>query len=153
MKYDRTKDDHAIISDNLRAQILDAGFVTGSKVFGGFNPFKSDIDVCLPPIDGMRFKDLMHEGWFWHEYADFDEFKNLYMKTSKGEVLNVLFFNDRNDWLEWKTTTGQFLKIIGASKLISKAVAEKKEARVTLFEAIRLTLFGHHAKKDVDPPF
>jgi len=145
MKYDPKLDKRPPLPDRIYNKIMQHGFITGSKVLGGWIPGKSDIDICLPPIEGFGFGELLDYGWYTAEYSNHNEFRNMYFKTKNGDILNILCFYNREDWLEWRVVTNQFLRMIQASNKLKEAI-QKKDARIKFFETLRFCFYGYTYK-------
>jgi len=145
MEYNRELDKKPPLPNNIYNKLMEHGFITGSKVFGGWDAQKSDIDLCLPPVKELLFDNIFDLGWYDAGYSNHTEFRNAYFKLSDGNVLNVLFFYNRNDWLEWRVVTNQFIRMIQVSNKLRTAVLVKK-ARTEFFESLRQVFYGYRYK-------
>lgn len=120
--------------------LLKYGFMTGSKVLGGYNPDISDIDICIeagasPLINFDRLLSL-RLGYYPHDYADKETFTNIYCKSPpNGEILNILIFHDHDTFNKWRIVTNHIRKMINVSSALRNSIQNKKN-RVALFELL-----------------
>lgn len=123
------------ISKSLETRILREGVKTGSKIFGGFKPSSSDIDILLPPKYDYLWDDLFHarKGWYENEEYRGEEFRALYIKCrfTKYPVNLIIMFTDEA-FQKWKTTT-DIMKCIRNNTQIDLT---NKEIRIELFERL-----------------
>jgi hypothetical protein len=154
--------DHYCIPEDIKKLLLKNGIVTGSFIFGGFDKNKSDIDILIDPkleYNGRGFnQNDLYEYMLYQNDGGYDDsdgpYFSCYVITKQRKVLNLLFFDNRDIFVQWKKATWLMKKITGLSMV--REICRSKPRRVALFEAIKV-LFGYslplkHIEKD-DIPF
>ena len=103
--------------------------LTGSFVFGGYDPETSDKDVLMQPHVEPSFFGIDYLCYESGEYQK-EEFRSFYVKDDEGVVFNLLFFNT-DEWYEkWKWATDRMMDEV---RRLSMNFADKTY-RVETFE-------------------
>lgn len=117
---------------NIQELVLKTCMMSGSFVFGGYDPDTSDRDVLVPPH--------IHEEIFGHCYMAYEsgkyfeeEFRSFYVKDIQGVVFNLLFFHTSEGYEKWKWATEQMIKCLARND----APFEHKKYRVDTFEQFK----------------
>lgn len=102
--------------------------MTGSFVFGGYDPKTSDRDVLIPPH--------IKEGFFGYDTFAYESgrysqegYRSFYVKDENGIVFNLLFFETAIVFEKWKWATDQMML-----QLNDGADFHDKKYRVSVFE-------------------
>jgi hypothetical protein len=129
-------------------KIVDVGIRTGSTVYGGGHKNDTDIDIMIPPntIDMNIFNDT---GFDSSEYESDDTFTSIYVKTKKGNILNLLFFHKQSLFDIWKKSTEMCKKIYDNSTIF-RPILEYKDSRVKIFEGLQ-DYYSRNTVEDVEP--
>ena len=122
------------------------GVTTGSFVFGGYDPTKSDVDIVIPPnimdpenmnhgyVSMNTFKDNIV--YLSGDYADEHEnFASFYVKTDRGTLLNILIVCSVSEFILWKKATRLMIKILSLKHV--KSICKDKYKRVELFKSLK----------------
>jgi hypothetical protein len=146
------------IPDYLTDIIRSEGVITGSYIFGGYDPDKSDIDILLPRDveykneygEIRHFSERTFENYMVYVSQDYrdTEFTTVYVKTRKGMILNLFMFYDNSDFRLWCKAT-KLMKKICKLKHVRKIVAGSKHKRIALFEALKVLYYVPTTGDDV----
>ncbi len=112
--------------------IQEAGFATGSRVYGGTTR-GSDHDWCVycPPCMFSGYSvgsDL--------EYFTEGGFSSLYARNKAGLLVNILCFSDGELFGAWKKATQIMYDMFTMSEACQDAFSESKWKRVRVFRAL-----------------
>ena len=100
--------------------------LSGSFVFGGYDPETSDRDVLVPTHINKSFFGYDYLCYESGKYLE-EEFQSFYVKDNEGIVFNLLFFNTDKGYEKWKWATDQMCKVRAFN-------FSNKEFRVETFE-------------------
>ena len=89
---------------NVQELLLKTCQLSGSFVFGGYNPETSDRDVLIPAHINRCFFGYEHLCYESGKYVE-EEFQSFYVKNSEGVVFNLLFFDTDEGYEKWKWAT------------------------------------------------
>ena len=114
---------------NIQELLLKTCQLSGSFVFGGYNPETSDRDVLIPAYINSCFFGYKHLCYESGKYLE-EEFQSFYVKNEEGVVFNLLFFNTDEGYEKWRWATEQMIE----ERLIFTMDFSDKEFRVKSFE-------------------
>lgn len=132
----------------LLEKIQKHGFITGSKILGGYVEGESDIDYILPPTFPVKLIAEYKVG-YPSNYKD-TTFDSYYVVNKDREILNLLIMKNQKEFDVWKETTRTILRLIRISPVI-KEKCTVKEHRVALFETIKDILSSPEFEVDDKP--
>jgi len=119
--------------------------ITGSFCFGGFEAYKSDIDLLMKPTTmGQMFPNIDISEYFVYVKEYFEKIDAskwiavYYCKLQNGQVLNLIFVKEKEKRIAWKKAT-YLMKQIAQLKSFQKYL-NNKNFRINLFTLIRETI-------------
>jgi len=118
------------------------GFVTGSKVFGGYDRELSDIDIMVPYDFHYKFDDMLRicEGarYLPHSYRDATT-TSIYIPLNNKDY-NIIIAMDAATFRIWREATKILIAAVNASDSLKEVVYFDKQTRVDMFKTFRWTL-------------
>ena len=131
-----------LIPKDIEDEIRRIGFITGSRIFGGFMP-TSDIDILIPPKRNFTFQELLEYGIYIGGSHDQDGqfwLQSIYVNMRfTSRIVNLLLMDSPEQYQHWERATillkGIKENIPGFAKLFTN-----KTFRVNLFEMIKSEL-------------
>ncbi len=129
------------VSVRTATDIREFGTITGSRVFGGFTPGESDIDVILLGADlGWDLRELVHGGYGYYvpeEYHD-PEYEAVYVKVPYSKhIHNLLLMRDSRSYARWIAAT-EWMKKMKQTMPAMKNFFQDKDKRVQMFEILKM---------------
>jgi predicted nucleotidyltransferase len=130
---------HYPISEEKEKRLFDKGFLTGSRLFGGFAE-DSDYDLLF---HNPKDWDFHNDGFGYdgklayipNEYRT-KEFTSWYFRTKDNKYLNIIDFYEKEDYFVWCKSTEILFNMIKNSVFIKNGMNDK-EIRVNMFETIK----------------
>jgi len=123
------------ISNITLKQLLDTGHVTGSTVFGGKSHNLTDIDIIIPPNNGIEIGQFDTVSYVDKAYPDSD-FRSCYVKTKKGNILNLLFIKKLALYEVWVKATDKCKDLYKTADCM-KEILESKDGRICIFTGLK----------------
>lgn len=129
-----------ILPDEVGQHIRKQGTITGSRVFGGFNPDESDVDVVLLWAKfPWKTDEMIHMGAkFTSEDYEDPEYISLYAKVPHSKhIHNLLIMRDFRTYQRWVDATRWMVQM--KKQIPEMGVLFKDKAkRVEMFELLKM---------------
>ncbi len=129
------------VPDDIAADIRKQGTITGSRVFGGFIPGESDIDVIL--LDAgldWDFGTILQNGHGWYVHGEYyePEYQAVYVKVPYSKhIHNLLLMRDSRSYVRWIAAT-EWMKKMKQTMPAMKKFFQDKDRRVEMFEMLKM---------------
>ena len=129
------------LPDRMARAVRKHGVITGSRVFGGFVPEKSDIDVILLPAElGWGWDEIMTERCGWYQSGEYyeSEYQAIYVKVPYSKhIHNLLLMRDSRSYQRWVDATRWMVQM---KKEIPEMVVffKDKGKRIEMFEMLKM---------------
>jgi len=125
------------LPQEIEDNIYRYGVLFGSKLFGGYEEGKSDIDIILPFHFPNTYSEILKYGIAIAGY-DYSEMSCVYVKMSmsNNRIYNLLFSNNKQVFDLWNSATSIMYDLKNANAEIRRLIKIKKN-RTDLFEVIK----------------
>ncbi len=128
------------VPDEIARDIRRLGHITGSRVFGGFIPGESDIDVIILPGPLEWDFDSLAQQYGWYVSGEYrnPEYDAIYVKVPYSKhIHNLLLMRDSRSQARWIAAT-EWMKKMKTTMPAMRKFFQEKDKRVEMFEILKM---------------